>query len=69
MIRQMTPEAKSEMAIGMNTMSLKATEKRTRSTRTAKIKPIAVTSAGTTPIQMALFLIAVTMKSLVKIDL
>ena len=69
MIRQITPDAKSEIAMGMNTTDLNATDHRTRSVSTANTSPIAVTSAGTTPIQIALFLIAVTMKSLVKIDL
>src|SRR5581483_8445701 len=67
--RQITPAAKSEIAIGMKTTVLNATAHVTRSVSTAKIRPIAVTSAGTTPIQIALFLIAVVMKSLVKIDL
>ena len=43
----------------MNTTVLNATDQRTRSVRTAKISPIAVTSAGTTATQSALFLIAV----------
>ena len=46
--------------MGMNTTVLKATDQLTRSVRTAKMSPIAVTSAGTTPTQIALFLIAVT---------
>ena len=45
--RQITPAAKSEIAIGMNTATLNATEKRTRSRSTAKTSPIAVTNAGT----------------------
>jgi len=60
MTRQITPAAKSEIAIGINTTVLKATDQRMRSVRTAKMRPIAVTRAGTTPIQIALFLIAVT---------
>ena len=58
--RQMTPAAKSEIAIGMKTTVLKATDQLTRSVMTAKRSPIAVTRAGTTPTQIALFLIAVT---------
>ena len=64
--RQMTPAAKSEIAIGMNTTTLKATEKRMRSRRTANTRPIAVTNAGTTSSQRKLFLIAVTSVSSVK---
>ena len=59
MIRQITPAAKSEIAIGMKTAILNATAQRTRSVSTAKTSPIAVTNAGTTAIQIALFLIAV----------
>src|ERR687891_140279 len=58
--RQMTPAAKSEIAMGMNTTVLKATDQLIRSVMTAKMSPIAVTRAGTTPTQIALFLIAVT---------
>jgi hypothetical protein len=65
MIRQITPAAKSEIAIGMNTAVLNATDQRIFSVRTPKISPIAVTSAGTTPTQIALFLIAVTRMSVV----
>ena len=43
----------------MKTAVLKATDQRIRSVSTAKIRPIAVTSAGTTATQIALFLIAV----------
>ena len=57
--RQITPVAKSEIAIGMKTAVLNATDHRIRSVRTAKMSPIAVTSAGTTATQTALFLIAV----------
>jgi hypothetical protein len=63
--RQMTPVAKSEIAIGMKTTTLKAVVHRTRSVRTAKISPSAVASAGTTATQIALFLIAVSVVSLV----
>ena len=48
MKRQITPAAKSEIAIGMKTATLNAVENRTRSSRTAKTSPIAVTNAGTT---------------------
>ena len=67
--RQITPVAKSEIAIGMKTAVLKATDQRIRSVSTAKIRPIAVTSAGTTPSQIALFLIAVVRIDVVKIAL
>ena len=67
--RQMTPAANSEIAIGMKTTVLNATDQRILSVRTAKIRPIAVTRAGTTPIQIALFLIAVTIVGRVKISL
>ena len=62
----MTPAANSEIAIGMKTATLKAVAKRTRSSRTAKMSPIAVTNAGTTRIQRKLFLIAVTSVSSLK---
>ena len=42
----MTPAAKSEIAIGMKTAVLNATDQLTRSVMTAKMRPIAVTSAG-----------------------
>ncbi len=66
MIRQITPAAKSDTAIGMKTAILNATAQRMRSVRTAKTSPIAVTSAGTTATQTALFLIAVRVVSVVK---
>ena len=47
MTRQMTAAANAEIAIGMKTTVLNATDQRTRSVRTAKISPIAVTNAGT----------------------
>jgi hypothetical protein len=59
MIRHVTPVASAEIAIGRKTTSLNATAQRTRSVSTAKIRPIAVTNAGTTATQMKLFLIAV----------
>src|SRR5207244_82774 len=58
MIRQVTPVAKAEIAIGRNTTVLNATAQRTRSVSTAKRRPNEVTSAGTTATQIALFLIA-----------
>ena len=64
--RQMTPAAKSEIAIGMKTTTLNATENRMRSRRTANTRPIAVTNAGTMRSQRKLFLIAVTSVSSVK---
>ena len=66
MIRQVIPAANAEIAIGMNTTVLNATDHRIRSVRTAKMSPIPVTSAGTTASQTKLFLIAVTRTSLVK---
>ena len=67
MIRQITPAAKSEIAIGMKTAVLNATDQRIFSVRTPKISPTAVTKAGTTSTQSALFLTAVTRMSVVKI--
>ncbi len=64
--RQMTPAAKSEMAIGMKTTTLNATDNRMRSRRTAKTSPIAVTNTGTMRSQRKLFLIAVNSVSSVK---
>src|SRR5262249_49840563 len=59
MSRQVTPVAKAEIAMGRKMTVLKATDQRIRSVSTAKISPTAVTSAGTTATQRALFLIAV----------
>src|SRR5581483_480903 len=59
MIRHVTPVANAEIAIGRKTIVLNATDQRTRSVSTAKIRPIDVTNAGTTATQIALFLIAV----------
>jgi len=59
MIRQVTPVAKAEIAIGRKMTVLNATAQRTRSVSTAKSSPKAVTVAGTTATQIALFLIAV----------
>ena len=58
MRRHVTPVANAEIAIGRKTAVLNATDQRTRSVRTAKIRPSADTSAGTTATQMMLFLIA-----------
>ena len=69
MIRQITPAANSETAIGMKTTVRNASRQLTRSVSTAKTRPIAVTSAGTTPTQIALFLIAVVIVLVVKIVL
>ena len=66
-MRHVIPAAKAEIAIGMKTAVLKATDQLTRSVRTAKISPKMVTSAGTIAIQMKLFLTAVRRTSLVKI--
>ena len=59
MTRQITPTANGEIAIGMKTAVLNAIDQRTRSVRTAKISPMAVTDAGTIRSQRKLFLIAV----------
>ena len=59
MMCQITPAANSEIAMGMNTAVLNATDQRMRSVSTANTRPIAVTSAGATATQIALFLIAV----------
>ncbi len=59
MIRQVIPVAKAEIAIGRKIAVLKATDHETCSVMTAKTSPIAVTNAGTTSTQIALFLIAV----------
>src|SRR4029077_7701908 len=59
MIRQVTPVANAEIAIGRNTTVFNATDQLTRSVSTAKISPEAVTKAGTTATQIRLFLIAV----------
>ena len=60
MIRHVTPVANAEIAMGRKTAVLNATAQRTRPVSTAKIRPSAVTNAGTTATQIALFLIAVT---------
>jgi hypothetical protein len=67
--RQITPAASSEIAIGMKTAVLKATDQLTRSVSTAKTSPIAVTRAGTIATQSTLFLIAVVSRLVVKSDL
>ena len=63
---QMTPVAKSEIAIGMKTTVLNATDQRTRSVSTAKIRPSAVMIAGTIATQIALFSIDLRMTSFSK---
>ena len=63
---QMTPVAKSEIAIGMKTTVLNATDQRTRSVSTAKISPSAVMIAGTMATQIALFSIDLRMTSFSK---
>ena len=68
MMRQLIPAAKSEIAIGMKISSLKAVAQLTRSVSTAKIRPIAVTNAGTTATQMRLFVTDFVSVSLVKIS-
>jgi hypothetical protein len=69
MIRQITPAAKSEIAIGMKTAVLKATAQLTFSVKTAKTRPSAVMKAGTTATQIALFLIAVVIAFVSKSEL
>ena len=69
MIRQITPAAKSEIAIGMKMAVLNATDQLIFSVSTPKISPTAVTKAGTTATQRALFFTAVTRMSVVKIVL
>ena len=54
--RQLIPAAKNEIAIGVNTANLNAVAQRMRSVSTAKMRPRAVTSAGTTATQIAVFL-------------
>ena len=66
--RKMMPAASIEIAIGMKTSSLNAVPQRTRSVRTAKIRPSAVETVGATTTQIALFLTAVRMVSSVKIS-
>ena len=51
-------------ASGMKTAILKATDQRTRSVRTAKMSPTAVTAAGTISTHSALFLSAVRRRSI-----
>jgi hypothetical protein len=53
----------------MKTSVLNAVDQRIRSVSTAKIRPIAVTKAGTTASQIALFLIAVLSVSVVNSSL
>ena len=69
MIRHVTPVANAEIAIGRKITVLNATAQRTRSVSTAKIRPNAVTNAGTTATQIALFLIAISSSCVVKMRL
>ena len=55
----MTPADRKEMAMGMKTATLNAVDQLTRSVRTAKTSPRAVTKAGAISTQMTLFLMAV----------
>ncbi len=57
------PAASIEIAIGMNTISLKAVPQRIRSVSTAKISPSTVETVGATTTQMTLFLSAVRIPS------
>ncbi len=66
MIRQVTPVANAEIAIGRKIAVLKATPQRIFSVRTANTSPIAQTVAGTTATQIALFSIAVVSVEVVK---
>src|SRR5215469_14739833 len=68
MIRQVTPVANAEIAIGRKTTVLKATDQRTRSVSTAKISPTAVTNAGTIATQIKLFLIELSRMLLEKLN-
>ena len=58
------PAAKAEIAIGMNTAVLNATDQLTRSVRTAKISPMIVTRTGTIASQRRLLMIERRMTSL-----
>lgn len=62
------PAASIEIAIGMKTISLNAVPQRTRSVSTAKISPSAVTSAGATATQIAVFRTATRVESSEKIS-
>ena len=62
------PAAKAEIAIGMNTAVLNATDQLTRSVRTAKMSPITVTSTGTIASQRRLLTIDRKMTSFVNIS-
>lgn len=61
--RKMIPAASIEIAIGMNTTSLKAVPQRIRSVSTAKTSPSTVDTVGATTTQMTLFRNAVRMPS------
>ncbi len=62
----MTPEASSDTAMGMNTISLKAVAQRIRSVSTAKIRPSTVTRLGATTTQIRLFLIVLSVPESLK---
>jgi hypothetical protein len=64
----MTPVARKEIAIGMNTITLIAVEYFTRSVRIANMSPSPVMIAGAVATQIALFLMAVMMRSLLAIS-
>lgn len=66
--RQVMPAANSEIAMGMKTTSLNAADQLIRSVMTAKIRPSAVTSAGTTATQIRLLVTAFSSVSLLKIS-
>ena len=69
MIRHVTPVANAEIAIGRKITVLNATDQRTCSVSTAKIRPNAVTNAGTTATQIALLRIAISNSCVVKMRL
>ncbi|MCP9964561.1 hypothetical protein LUX57_04805 [Actinomadura madurae] len=51
--RKITPEARNEIAIGMNTTSLNTVAHRIRSVSTANSRPMTVTTVGATTTQIA----------------
>src|SRR3569833_1511025 len=53
--RKITPEARNETAIGMNTTILNAVDQRIRSVNTANIRPRIVPTVGATTTQIAVF--------------
>jgi hypothetical protein len=56
--RNVTPAARNEMAIGMNSTILSALDSRTRSVSTARTSPSAVTTVGATATHTMLLVIA-----------